>query len=130
MDDLTVNRGGRPPTADPRKPWIMLRANSSEREAIEARFRSSQLPTLSEYLRTMAMEGRVIVREPVADKQLLLSLSAVGNNYNQSAKRLNELALSADAVGDPRLAADIRQTLSDVEGALAQLQPLIEGLLG
>ncbi len=130
MDDPKVNRGGRPPTADPRKAWIMLRANSSERKTIETRFQSSQLTTLSEYLRTMAMEGKVIVSEPIADKQLLLSLSAVGNNYNQSAKRLNELALSADAVGDPRLAADIRRTLSGVENALAQLQPLIEGLLG
>ncbi len=119
----------RPKSTNPRTCDIpRVRATPEELAQIEERRASSGL-TMSAYIRAMAMNGSIIQRESIGDKHLLLALSPIGNNLNQSVKSLNELALSADAVGDPKTAAKLRETLAEIEPVLEQVRTIMEALI-
>ena len=63
-----------PSPKERRDRWLpKIRATRAELNIIEARRAASGLP-LSEYVRRQAKEGHLIIRDPLADQQLLLSL--------------------------------------------------------
>lgn len=120
----------RPPSDDPRTHHLpRVRATSEEFAAIMGRVAISPHATYAAFARDLGMNAMIIQREPLADQQLLHQLGPLGNNANQSAKALNILALSADAVGDPKLAAEVRAALEETRALHAHISSLIEGLL-
>ena len=70
------------------------RCTLAERATIEAKAAQAGL-SLSDYMRQMALHGRVIEREPLADKDFIFELKSQGRNFNQYQKRLNALQLHA-----------------------------------
>lgn len=106
-----------------------IRCNSDELLRIKENAARSPHSSLSAYVREIAMNGAIIQRDSIGDKHLLLSLGQIGNNLNQSVRALNELAMSADAVGDPKLAAQVRTALDEVSPVLAQVQTVMEALI-
>ena len=101
---------------DRRTCWLKLRANDAERDAIEARRRAAGL-SLSEYLRRQALDGAIIQRTPMADRDLIRSFTALGNNLNQIARKANTTG-------------ELRPDLQDrLEEALETLDQLVEELI-
>lgn len=115
------------PTRDCILPQI--RTTSDELLQIKQNAAASPLNSVSAYVRDMAINGMVIQRDSIGDKQLLLSLSAIGNNLNQSSKSLNELALASDAIGDPKMAAKAHETMADIAPVLAQIGTIMDELM-
>ena len=105
----------RPPIDDQdrRSVWIKYRASPSEANRIAERCRSVGL-SLSAFHRTLALEGAIVQREPLADQDLVRQLASIGNNLNQLARTAN-IAGELDSPIEARLGA-----------ALDQLEGLIE----
>ena len=119
------------PTSDNPRDHLLprVRATSAELAAIMENVERSPHPTYAAFARDLGMNGAIIQRDSIGDKHLLLALAPLGNNLNQSTKALNQLALSADAVGDPKLASEIREALADAKAVHASISTLIEGLI-
>lgn len=86
-----------------RKRSIVLRCpvTAEERALIEQRM--AQLPTqrIGAYLRKMAIDGYIIYTDTQDIKAMNKTLSAIGRNINQIAKRLN--------AGGPTYQADVEE---------------------
>ncbi len=109
----------RPPIddLDRRTVWIKYRASPTEAARIELRRAKAGL-SLSAYNRSLALEGAIIQREPLADQELVRALAAIGNNLNQIARTAN---ISGEV--DP-------MTSDRLRGSLDQLEGVIESIIG
>lgn len=107
----------RPPISedDKRSVWIKYRASPKEAAAIHSRCKATGL-SLSAYNRTLALEGLIVQREPLADHALIRALAAIGNN-------LNQLARQANIHGE--IDSDLEERL---EAPLVRLEEVIEEL--
>jgi hypothetical protein len=65
-----------------------IRCSEEERQTIRERAAAARM-TQSEYLRTMAVSGRVVMREAKADTALIFQLQRVGVNLNQIAHTMH-----------------------------------------
>jgi len=83
----TRNKGGRPKKALKKDQLLALKCSLYERKAIEARAKSVGL-SISEYLREMALTGRIDRREKALPKEVL----EMAGTLNHSAANLNQLA--------------------------------------
>jgi len=88
---VTRNKGGRPRKAIKKDQLLAVKCSLFERRAIEARAKSVHLST-SEYLREMALIGKIDSREKVLPKEVLEmtgTFNHIAANLNQIAKKRN-----------------------------------------
>lgn len=103
----------RPPKDDPRTHWLKYRANDAEHSEIRLKATQAGL-SFSEFQRQAALNAVVVGRRPIADTQLILSISGIANNANQTTRSLNTLAMRVEELGETDLAQEIRDTLEQV----------------
>jgi hypothetical protein len=87
----TRNKGGRPKKAVKKDQLLAVKCSLFERRAIEARAKSANL-SVSEYLREIALTGKIDRREKALPKEVLAltgTLNHVAANLNQIAKKRN-----------------------------------------
>ena len=87
----TKNKGGRPKKAIKKDQLLAVKCSLFERGAIEARAKSANL-TVSEYLREIAMTGKIDRREKALPKEVLEKIGTINHvaaNINQIAKKRN-----------------------------------------
>jgi hypothetical protein len=84
---VTRNKGGRPKKAVKKDQILAVKCSLFERRAIEARAKSTNL-TVSEYLREMALTGKIDIRRKTLPKEVL----ALGGTFNHIAANLNQIA--------------------------------------
>jgi len=84
---ITRNKGGRPKKAVKKDQILAVKCSLFERKAIEARAKSVNL-TVSEYLREMALTGKIDRRVKVFPKEVL----AMSGTFNHIAANLNQIA--------------------------------------
>ena len=84
---VTRNKGGRPKKAVKKDQILAVKCSLFERRAIEARAKSTNL-TVSEYLREMALTGKIDIRQKTFPKQVL----ALSGTFNHIAANLNQIA--------------------------------------
>ena len=89
-----------------------LRCTEDERAAIQANAALAGL-TLSQYMREAALEGHVIVKDPLADIALIRELKALGNNLNQLTRKAH--------IHDELSARQLREVLGRVSSVLDRL---------
>ena len=68
--------------------WLKFRINETERAQIGTMAEKTGL-SLSEYMRRMALNGHIEIRESQADFELIRALERIGVNLNQITKKLN-----------------------------------------
>jgi hypothetical protein len=88
---ITRNKGGRPKKAIKKDQLLAVKCSLYERRAIEARAKSANL-SISEYLREMAMTGKIDRHEKALPKEVLEltgTLNHMAANLNQIAKKRN-----------------------------------------
>ena len=100
---------------DRRTVLIKYRASPAEAERIDARCKEAGL-SLSAFNRTLALEGAIIQREPLADQQLVRALAAIGNNLNQIARTAN-----ISGVVDPITSERLQGSLEALDGLIADI---------
>ncbi len=86
------NKGGRPRKEIRRDQQLAVMCTLKERKIIEAKAKMSNV-SISEYLRTLALEGQVGRRIKVLPKEVLLftaTLNHLAANMNQVAKKRNQ----------------------------------------
>jgi hypothetical protein len=102
------------------------RCTLAERATIEARAAQAGL-SMSDYTRQMAMTGHVIVREPVADIQLITRLNGIASELNAIGRNINQMTRLANIhqkMDAPRLddiAAALRERLSRLDDCLTEM---------
>jgi hypothetical protein len=87
----TRNKGGRPKKAIKKDQLLAVKCSRFERRAIEAKAKSANL-TVSEYLREIALTGKIERREKALPKEVLEltgTLNHMAANLNQIAKKRN-----------------------------------------
>lgn len=84
---ITRNKGGRPKKAVKKDQILAVKCSLFERKAIEARAKSVNL-TVSEYLREIALTGKIDRRVKVFPKEVL----AMSGTFNHIAANLNQIA--------------------------------------
>jgi hypothetical protein len=119
----TKNKGGRPKKAVKKDQLLAVKCSLFERRAIEARAKSINLNT-SEYLREIALTGKIDRREkalPKAVLELTGTLNHMAANLNQIAKKRN---------GVEELNALDRATLKvqsgELKGIAAQIKTFLQ----
>ena len=88
---IVKNKGGRPKKAIKKDQLLAVKCSLFERRAIEARAKSANL-TVSEYLREIAMTGKIDRRENALPKEVLEKIGTINHvaaNVNQIAKKRN-----------------------------------------
>ena len=119
----TKNKGGRPKKAVKKDQLLAVKCSLFERRAIEARAKSNNLNT-SEYLREIALTGKIDRREKALPKEVLEltgTLNHMAANLNQIAKKRN---------GMEELNALDRATLKvqsgELKGITAQIKTFLQ----
>lgn len=85
------NKGGRPKKQIPRNQQLAVMCTITERKIIEAKAKSSNI-SISEFLRTLALEGQIDRKIKTLPKEILLftaTLNHLAANMNQVAKKRN-----------------------------------------
>ena len=88
---IKPNKGGRPSKAVKRDQIVAIKCTRVEKEAIEERAKTLQV-TVSEYLREIALFGKINTKNKALPKEILLLGSALNHaaaNLNQIARRCN-----------------------------------------
>ena len=83
----TRNKGGRPKKAVKKDQLLAVKCSLFERKAIEARAKSVNL-SISEYLREIALTGKIDRREKALPKEIL----EITGNLNHCAANVNQIA--------------------------------------
>lgn len=113
------NRGGRPEKPIKRNQQLAVMCTTLERKVIESKARAANV-SISEFLRTPAMEGQVDRKIKVLPKEVLLftaTLNHLAANINQIAKKRNQNnPLSAPEWEDLRmLVGSIKTLVTDIK---------------
>jgi hypothetical protein len=118
----TRNKGGRPKKAIKKDQLLAVKCSLYERKAIEARAKSTGL-SISEYLREMALTGKIDRREKALPKEVL----EMAGTLNHSAANLNQLAKKRNS-GEELNALD-RANLKVLSGELKGVAVQIKAYL-
>jgi hypothetical protein len=116
------NKGGRPKKAVKKDQLLAVKCSLVERKVIVARAKSAGL-SVSEYLREIAMTGKIERHDKALPKEVLVHLGTinhVASNINQIAKKRN---------GFDELNAMDRAELKVLAGELKALAPQIKSYL-
>jgi hypothetical protein len=120
---ITKKKGGRPKKAVKKDQIMAVKCSLYERRAIEARAKSANL-SISEYLREMALTGKIDSREKALPKEVL----ALTGTINHMAANLNQIAKKRNGVEE--LNALERATLKvqsgELKGIAAQIKTFLQ----
>jgi hypothetical protein len=95
LDKKLKNKGGRPVKAVKKSRVLTLKCSNYERMIIQAKARKVNL-TISEYLREMALSGKVNLQGKALPKEVLEMTGTI----NHMAANLNQLAKKSNSVTD------------------------------
>ena len=118
----TKNKGGRPKKAVKKDQLLAVKCSLFERRAIEARAKSANLNT-SEYLREMALTGKIDRREKALPKEVL----ELTGTLNHTAANLNQIAKKRNGIEE--LNALERASLKVQAGELKEIAAQIKSFL-
>jgi hypothetical protein len=74
----------------PRERDIKLNFYVTKKEEEVIKRKALNFQSLSDYLRRIAVSGKVYLPAPSIDREALIELTRIGNNINQIAKRVNQ----------------------------------------
>jgi hypothetical protein len=111
---ITRNKGGRPKKAVKKDQLLAVKCSLYERRAIEARAKSANL-SVSEYLREIALTGKIDRREKALPKEVL----ALTGTLNHAAANLNQIAhkRNSNEVLNALERADLKVLSGELKGA-------------
>lgn len=66
-----------------------FKISPEEYDKILSRMKSCKM-SFSKYVRTMALEGEIVILDSPEYQKVILEMNRIGNNFNQIARRLNE----------------------------------------
>lgn len=69
---------------------LRFRVTKDELTLIDKKVEASQLNNRSKYLRKMAMQGYIVIKDYKEVEQLIYEVNKIGNNINQIARKANE----------------------------------------
>jgi len=75
---------------DTKKETIILRLSTEDKKHIHKNMLTCQIPSMSEYIRQMALNGCILEVDHSDIKRYIYELNRIGNNINQLAKKANE----------------------------------------
>lgn len=90
--DGKQKKGGRPVKAIKRQSATGVRFTRSEYFIVKNKAQKAGYKT-TQYIRAMALEGRLVPRLDGQEKELLLALAGMANNLNQLAKKAHQEGL-------------------------------------
>lgn len=102
---------------------IIFFVNKRERALIEKRAKSFN--SLSEYLRDIAMKGKIVERVPSINLNHYTELNRIGNNINQMTRRLNSSEANIFHRGTK---ADLEKMFNELQQILNKNVELLEKL--
>lgn len=108
------NKGGRPQKAIKRNVVLTLKCTRYEQVKITANAKKAGL-SLSEFLRSMGLDGQIVVKEKALPKEVLMftgTLNHMAANLNQLAKRRNgvtDVLTPIDRAGLDLLSKDLKE---------------------
>ena len=116
------SRGGRPKKAVKRSYVIKVKCTILERKVIERRAKEVGMK-LSEYLRTMGLDGNIVRQQKVLPKEFLeykAIINHTASNLNQIARKLN---LTGEIKGEEKntllvLERELKQHIQNLQKAL------------
>jgi hypothetical protein len=120
--DHIRNKGGRPRKAVKKDQLLGVKCSLIERRAIEARAKSVNL-SVSEYLREMALTGKIDRTEKALPKEVLQfdgKLNHLAANMNQTAKKRNsnEELNALERANLQHTAGEVKQLVKDIKAYL------------
>jgi hypothetical protein len=115
-------KGGRPPKADKRNRLIAVKCSTAERAIIMSKAQKSAL-TVSEYLRELALKGKIVMRNQALPREVLdytATLNHLAANLNQIAKKRNGIEeLSVEERTGLRVQSDeVRKLAQEIKSYL------------
>lgn len=75
--------------SEKRDKWLKIRISEREKEVIDNKFHNSGMKNVSDFIRAMIFVGVIVKFSDDDRKQLLRDFSAMSNNINQIARRVN-----------------------------------------
>lgn len=106
----------RPKSEHPRNKRVHLRFSEPEMQQLEKRAFSCSYNSVSEYLRSVALSGKVEAKreQSLTDRHTEIQLRRIGNNLNQLARAAN----SGQPVADVQTLQDLRVLLNHIQDKL------------
>ena len=101
-----------------------LRLTDREREMIEQKMTQAGFPTMSTYLRKMAIDGYILKMDLPEIKEMIKLLRSSSNNMNQIAKKANAMGtvFDEDLKEIKSMQDDIWKAMNKILKRLGQLQ--------
>ena len=81
-----MNRGKK---EDSRDYFIKYRVSREELDAINKKFKNSGMKSRSDFLRTMTLEGHIVIFSETELREIRRLMTTIANNFNQIARRAN-----------------------------------------
>ena len=81
-----MNRGKK---EDSRDYFIKYRVSREELDAINKKFKNSCMKSRSDFLRTMTLEGHIVIFSETELREIRRLMTTIANNFNQIARRAN-----------------------------------------
>lgn len=81
-----MNRGKK---EDSRDYFIKYRVSKEELDAINKKFKNSGMKSRSDFLRTMTLEGHIVIFSETELREIRRLMNTIANNFNQIARRAN-----------------------------------------
>ena len=100
---------GRKKQDDSRTYFIKFRVSAEELEAINRKFKSSGMKSKSDFIRTMILEGHIVMFSESELREIHRLMTTIANNFNQIARRAN----STDKVYADDI-AEIREEINQI----------------
>lgn len=100
---------------------VKFRVSAPEHDAIKVRMKLCNIRNMSRYLRTMAINGCIIVPDHTDIKQTNQELHKIGVNLNQIAKKANETGNIY--FEDIRLLQEMMDTIWQLQKNLLSIEP-------
>ena len=119
----TRNKGGRPKKAVKKDQLLAVKCSLFERKAIEARAKSVNL-SKSEYLREIALTGKIDRREKALPKEIL----EITGNLNHCAANVNQIAKKRNS-GEELNAlerAELKVLAGELKGAAMRIKTYLQ----
>ena len=101
-----------------------LRLTDQEREMIEQKMKQAGFPTMSTYLRKMAIDGYIMTLNLPEIKEMITLLRCSSNNLNQIAKKVNAMGMvfEDDLKEIKSMQSEIWKSMNKILKRLGQVQ--------
>ena len=109
---------------DSRTQFIKFRVSDEELEAINRKFQNSGMKSKSDFIRTMIMEGHIVIFSETELREIHRLMTTIANNVNQIAVRVNSTnkIYAEDIVNIKEGQDKIWQLLNSLQSKLLRLK--------